>query len=263
MSTHPYQTIVIQSRDCQHHDDTGSNFSFLMQDTIYAHRNSTIALTSLLIPHSWYSCRAPYTTFQMTENGVTFTCTLPEGNYNVSEMDVMIGIAMTDASPSYVYSASTSLTTGRLTISSVSVGLNCIISFSDSPLNAHMMLGAVRGASYSINTVITSVTLPKFVSYSGVNADYVTIKCPQIEPSFITSQTGTRQSILFSYPMIGMSGDIESVSPDSLQLSTISRPFSRLDFQILDMQGLPFQLNGAHCVLSLQLFCPFSQLLIA
>jgi hypothetical protein len=263
-----YQTILINSRDGTQKDDTGSQFFVQFKDTVTPHRQSTVAVTSLIIPHSWYNIRTPYNTFQINESlgAITYTVTIPEGNYTVTLMDTAIEQSMTSASASsgngYTFTASTNTSTGKLTL--VAIGLTgsetVTMSFDLTPFNGHMLLGGTKGGSYLFTSVITQNTLPKFVSYSGVNIDYLTIRCPQIQPAFLSSQTGTRTTVLFSYPLVGASGDVESCSPDSLQHSPIHQAFTRLDFEILDQQGRYLDLQGAHIVLTLQLFAPFNDI---
>lgn len=269
MSTHAYQTVLVNSRDCKQLDSTGSRFYVELGQTIYPHPNSTMALTSLLVPHSWYPIREPYNTLLLEEfNGTDalfVNVTLTQGTYTVSEMDTLVATALNTASPSgWTYTWSTNTTTGRATVSvtGATTPQYARLVFTDTALNAHMILGQGRDSYITMNNGNGySVPTDNFVVYSGVQTDFITIRCPQLEPAFISSRTGTRDNILLTYALQGSHGDIESVVPESLQHSPVHRPFSRIDFEILDQAGQHIVFNGQHIVMTLQLFCDYNSLL--
>jgi hypothetical protein len=262
-----YKTVVINSRDCVQSGTTGSDFSCLFQGLISPINETYMHVISAIIPHTWFNIREPYTSINIVESlGAVYTVKLTEGNYTAALFDNMIKNVLTSASAAngngYTFNAVTNLVTAQLSISVL--GLNgsetISLSFPDNPFNCHMVVGGIRGNSYLLTSVSPQFEFPRVVSYSGVNLNYLTIKCKEIDPTFITSGTGALINYLFSYPIIGSANDIESIDVTTPQFSPIRVPFSRLNFQIVDAQNQFVDFNGSHVVFTIQLSCPYKNI---
>lgn len=260
----PYQTIYVSSRDCEHIGDSSTKFYLRMVDTLHPHPNSRIAVTAALVPHTWHDVREPYTGITLEEDGVQIPLTLTEGSYTGTDFDTHIGNVLTAGSVNgwtYTHSTDSNTGLGTLAVSGPTTETISLV-FADTHQHSAGLLGHKRDTSVDMTPGNShTITSPNTVRTDGVHMDHFTISCQQIEPSFLDSRAQGTQRILFSHSLQGRAGEIESIIPQSLQKSEITRPFNRLDFEISDGNKENPHFNGQHVVFVLQLFAPAKTLI--
>ncbi len=113
----PYY-VYINSRERINQDDPDENFTYSINfpdGQTFTH----VVCLNVLIPKSFYLIQTGVNEgiFQLDENGVTVTVTLPVGNYLLSAFKKVVGAAMTAVSPNsltYTLTYSTSTTTADI-----------------------------------------------------------------------------------------------------------------------------------------------------
>ena len=145
---------------------TTSNFSYNINLPLELYNEIThVSVTSINVPKSFYSIANGYNQFELVENGVHITITIPFGNYSKSQLYVMITSLLTTASlNAIIYTVSdehSTYDTGKLKITATNnVGLIPIRLDFDNLTDCYDALGFKKN---SINTFNANVLVSKNV----------------------------------------------------------------------------------------------------
>ena len=89
MNINPKSQHVVYVNSADRLSGTSDNFTYNINLPSDKKFNKVVVLDAL-IPKSYWLVQNGYNTFQLTENGVTATVTLPVGNYNLNSFKTVV-----------------------------------------------------------------------------------------------------------------------------------------------------------------------------
>jgi hypothetical protein len=98
MNINPKSQHVVYVNSADRLSGTSDNFTYNINLPSDKKFNKVVVLDAL-IPKSYWLIQNGYNTFQLTENGVTATVTLPVGNYNLNSFKTVVAGRLNSASP--------------------------------------------------------------------------------------------------------------------------------------------------------------------
>lgn len=214
-----------------------------------------IVLTQVLIPLSYYVIGAGDNVFELNENGVAITITIPPGNYDTTNFPAIIGPLLTASSLNGItYTVSypnpaTSPQTGKFTFTAENTTIPIYFAFPEDE-DLAIRFGFDRGQTEYFtqagpNEVLIS---PNVVDFTAENAIFIHSNLVQDDYSDILQEVYQANTIPGT--------NITYLCPDPLAYSKkLSSSKLRLaSFALTDEFNFPIFLNGLDVVLTIMLY---------
>jgi hypothetical protein len=239
---------------------TDSDFTYFLKiplGEIESYDN--VCVVQAQIPKSYWIVNEPYNTFQLKEDAVTVTITIPPGNYNRKSFATTISSLLSASSPNTLTytitypNSQSAVDKGYYTITVINSGLLPISIIFPSVTYAYQFLGFNAGTTNSFTRVgVTStytLTSKNVIQLIAEDALYIR--------SDICDNRGTSDVLQDIY-----SGDNPNFSAVVFQTPSVEACSKKLSsnnknvyrFTITDEYGVPINLNGVNCLITLMIY---------
>ena len=235
-------------------EGSSSNFRYELPIDIEPHQDTHIAVTDVIIPHSWYNVQASSNKFYFHEGVLDKVGTLDSGHYTASQLASALALkmnAVAGAGITYSVSAPTA-TTNRMVISQTGGSGFFVYSDADMMINGRYVDVTPLSNPQSINKYLNIVTSRAVITtYTTglivlIQTPEVFIRSPDMGLDTLDGNTG-RRDILKKIPVDKPHGEL-IVSSNTFEASDLSKLGSTLrsfTIQLTDDHGNVIDLQNA------------------
>ena len=214
-------------------------------------RYDRISLVNVNIPVSFYVIQSGHNTFTLTENSVSSTITIPQGNYNISSFISTLAPLLLAGSPNgltytlTIPNTYTSCSTGKITYTSSNPLIASSFTFT-SESHVYEQMGFNRSSTVSFSAgVLTSTNVVKFIPEDSIHIHSNLVGT--ISGDDIISEAYFSNSIPFS--------NIAYSNPNPYQTAKyLNNGIKSASFSITNEYNDPIYLNGLNISMTLLVY---------
>jgi hypothetical protein len=234
---------------------SGTDSAFLSKPILINTGNTydSVVVNQVSIPKSWYNVPALYNYFDLVENGVPITITLPPGNYNRITLALVLPSLMTAASlngktytMTYPNTAQVA-DTGKYTFSYAPFGGGDNISIDVNDVSMFQQLGFSQNSSNSFDDITGTLTSTNVINFQIINSIFITSDMC-VEEGYLQElhNVGTSQSNAYIF--------FQQVNFDLTSKQLLTNTSNSWSFSLIDEFEREIDLNGVPWEMSLILY---------
>ena len=143
-------------------------------------RYDSVILSQVVIPKSWYNVPQNYNTFTLKEKGVSTTITIPVGNYNKNNFQVVLAALLTAASPNgktYTITypnINTQADTGKYTFTVTPWTIGDSFQFIFNSQSMFQQMGFDASSTNTFNTTTGVLTSSNVINFQIISSIFIT-----------------------------------------------------------------------------------------